>query len=242
MRAPLLRLLLLVALVAAAFAAIALTGPLDAARVRAWVGGDRAQAAVLFVLLSACLTVACFPGPLLAAAAGALFGVVEGTTLAITAATLGAVLAFTVSRVVAGDAVRRLGGDRLQRAMDWIAGHGFRSILYARIAPGVPYTAVNYAAGLTPVAAGPFALATLIGCAPRAFAYAALGGNITNLGNPEALAALAVLVAMALAGVAIPWLGRSYRSKVPRPDAAFLLGAVAVRRHVEDAAERDGHS
>ena len=71
----------------------------------------------------------------------------------------------------------------------------------ARIAPGVPYNLVNYAAGLSPVALRPFVAATAIGCAPRAFAYTALGGSIGNLGSPEALVAVGLLVAMSIAGL-----------------------------------------
>ena len=45
-----------------------------------------------------------------------------------------------------------------------------------------------------------FAAATAIGCAPRAFAYTALGGSLSNLGSPEAIAAFAVLIVMGIGG------------------------------------------
>jgi uncharacterized membrane protein YdjX (TVP38/TMEM64 family) len=54
-----------------------------------------------------------------------------------------------------------------------------------------------------------FAGATAIGCAPRAFAYAALGGSLDDLGSPEAIVALCVLVGMAVAGLVLAWLTRS---------------------------------
>jgi uncharacterized membrane protein YdjX (TVP38/TMEM64 family) len=75
--------------------------------------------------------------------------------------------------------------------------------LYARIVPGLPYSLVNYAAGLSPVTLRAFAAATALGCAPRAFAYTALGGSLDDLGSPEAIAAIVVLVVMALAGAVI---------------------------------------
>jgi len=81
------------------------------------------------------------------------------------------------------------------------SARGFFAVFYARLAPGIPYSLVNYAAGLSPVSLGAFALATAIGCAPRAFAYAALGGNLDNLGSPEVIAAIVVLVAMAIGGI-----------------------------------------
>ena len=73
-------------------------------------------------------------------------------------------------------------------------------MLYARLAPGLPYTLVNYAAGLTPVRVTAFVAATALGAAPRAFAYTALGGSFGNLGSPQAIVAVAVLVGMALVG------------------------------------------
>jgi uncharacterized membrane protein YdjX (TVP38/TMEM64 family) len=51
------------------------------------------------------------------------------------------------------------------------------------------------------VALPSFVAATALGCAPRAFAYTALGGSFGNLGRPEAIVALAVLVGMALVGL-----------------------------------------
>ena len=54
---------------------------------------------------------------------------------------------------------------------------------------------------MSPVALRTFAAATAIGCAPRAFAYTALGGSLDDLGSPEAIAAYVVLVVMAVGGL-----------------------------------------
>jgi len=48
-----------------------------------------------------------------------------------------------------------------------------------------------------------FVSATALGAAPRAFAYAALGGSLGDLSSPTAIAAVAVLVAMALGGAVL---------------------------------------
>jgi uncharacterized membrane protein YdjX (TVP38/TMEM64 family) len=76
-------------------------------------------------------------------------------------------------------------------------------VLYARVAPGVPYSLVNYAAGLTRIPLAIFAAATALGTAPRAFAYTALGGTIGNLRSPEAAIAVAVLVVMGTVGLVL---------------------------------------
>ena len=202
-RVAALRLVALGATLAACVAVLALSGSLSADRVRDWVDGYGAVAPVVFVLVSAALTVVLFPGPVLAAASGLLFGTALGTPVSIASATLGATLAFSLSRWWAHDAVVALAGPRLRALRTWVGRRGFLTVLYARIVPGVPYTLVNYAAGLTPIALRSFVAATAIGVAPRAFAYTALGGSLGNLRSPEAYIAVAVLVVMALAGLAL---------------------------------------
>jgi uncharacterized membrane protein YdjX (TVP38/TMEM64 family) len=204
------RLSLLAVLVGALFAAAALSGGLSAGRVRDWVDGAGALAPLLFIPLSAVLTVAFVPGPLLASAAGLLFGTALGTPCAIVAATLGACLAFGISRRFGADSVDELSGHRVTRLQDWIAARDFLAVLYARILPAMPYNLVNYAAGLTRVSLAAFAAATAIGCAPRAFAYVALGGSLDNLGSPAAIVAVAVLAAMAVVGMGFAL--RDYRA------------------------------
>lgn len=179
---------------------MATSGHLSAQRVRDWVDGYGVAGPLVFIAVSAALTPALFPGPLLAGASGLLFGTWLGTPISIVSATLGAVLAFSLSRWLAHDAVEELQGRRLATLRAWIGRRGFVAVLYARIVPGVPYSLVNYAAGLSPVALRAFAAATALGCAPRAFAYTALGGSIDDLGSPEAIAAFVVLVVMAVGG------------------------------------------
>jgi uncharacterized membrane protein YdjX (TVP38/TMEM64 family) len=199
---PRLRLLTLALLVGSAFAVVALSGSLSADGVRDRVDGLGAAGPLLFIPISAGLTVALFPGPLLAGASGLLFGTALGTPVSVASATLGATLAFGLSRWWAHDAVQELAGPRLSALRAWVGRRGFLSVLYARIAPGVPYSLVNYAAGLTPILLRSFVAATAIGVAPRAFAYTALGGSLGDLTSPEAIVAVVVLVLMALLGVA----------------------------------------
>lgn len=158
-------------------------------------------APLVFIAFSAALTVACVPGPLLAGAAGLLFGTALGTPTAIASATLGATTAALISRRFGASALDELSGRRVSALQDWIAARGFLAVLYARILPAVPYSLVNYAAGLTRVPLAIFAAATAVGCAPRAFAYVALGGSLDDLGSPEAIVAFAVLIGMALVGL-----------------------------------------
>ena len=59
----------------------------------------------------------------------------------------------------------------------------------------------NYAFGLTAVSVRAFAAATLLGTAPRALAYSALGGTLGNLSSPVSLAAVSGLAAFGALGL-----------------------------------------
>jgi uncharacterized membrane protein YdjX (TVP38/TMEM64 family) len=173
------------------------------ADVRDWVESVGPLAPLAFIAVSATLTVLMIPGPLLAGASGLLFGTALGFPVSLTSAVLGAVIAFTISRYLAGDAIERLAGPRITAAEELVSRRGFVSVLYARIVPGLPYTLVNYAAGLTRIPLLVFAAATALGAAPRAFAYTALGGSLGNLRSPEAAIAVTVLVAIGATGLAL---------------------------------------
>ena len=54
---------------------------------------------------------------------------------------------------------------------------------------------------------GTFVAATALGSAPRAFAYTALGGSLSDLTSPYAIVAGAVLVLMAVGGAGFAWRG-----------------------------------
>jgi uncharacterized membrane protein YdjX (TVP38/TMEM64 family) len=195
-----LRIVSLAGVLAGLLALFALSGSLSSGRVEDWFDGLGVAGPVIFVAASSLLTVAMFPGPLLAGAAGLLFGTALGTPVAIAGATLGAVLAFAVGRWWAHDAVEELARGRPAQLRAWIGARGFYAVLYARLAPGIPYNVVNYVAGVSPVRPAAFAAATLLGCAPRAFAYAALGGHLDDLGSPAVIVAGVVLVVMAVGG------------------------------------------
>jgi uncharacterized membrane protein YdjX (TVP38/TMEM64 family) len=209
---PRLRLALVAAGVLGAAVLVGLTVSRSPAQVRDLVESVGLAAPLVFIAISAPLSAAFFPGPLLAGASGLLFGTALGTPVTLIAATLGAMLAFTISRHGGREALDGLGGGRIEEWQRRIERRGFVAVLYARIAP-TPFTLVNYAAGLTRVRTRDFILATVIGVSPRAFAYTALGGHLSDLSSPEAIIAVAILVAMALAGAVVALRGR--RGAVP---------------------------
>ncbi len=130
-------------------------------------------AAVGFIVLYAGATVAWVPASLLTLAAGATFGLLRGTAYTLVGATLGATLAFLISRHVArGWVVSRIGRSVRFRAVDTaVASEGFKIVFLLRLSPAFPFSAMNYALGLTPVRLRDYVVASLLGMAPASFLY-----------------------------------------------------------------------
>jgi uncharacterized membrane protein YdjX (TVP38/TMEM64 family) len=196
-----LRLGVLAAIVLALFATATLSGSLPSAdEVRDW--GEELGWAGPFVFIPAAAWALCLfvPGPVLAGGAGLLFGTAAGTPIALTFIVLGAVMQMSISRYLAGDAAAHLLPERVKRFDRFIEERGFWAVFYMRLAPAIPYNLVNYGAGLTSLRVSAMAAGTAVGALPRTFAWVALGGSLDNLGSPEAKAAIALLVAMAVFG------------------------------------------
>jgi len=203
LRGPLGRVVLFAIALAALFVVVLVLVARSPQEIQDAADGAGAWAPLAFVALCAGLTVAFFPYPLVAAAGGVLFGTLEGTLLSIAGGTIGALLAFEIARHGASASLRALVGDRVRALMEAIERRGFVAVLYARILPGVPRDVANYAFGLTRVGIGAFALATVVGIAPRTFAYSALGGSLGNFDSTESIVAIATLVAIGVLGLAL---------------------------------------
>jgi uncharacterized membrane protein YdjX (TVP38/TMEM64 family) len=200
-RIALIRLGVLGALLAAvAVGALATGFRPSAGEIRDWGESLGPAGPILFVPLSTALGCLLMPGPILAGAAGLLFGTALGTPVALTAAVCTAVAEMLITRYVAGVRVGALLPERARRIDDFLDRRGFFAVLYVRLAPGIPYHLVNYGAGLTRLRVRAMALGTAVGALPRTFAYVALGGSLSDLGSPEAIAALVLLVVTAIAG------------------------------------------
>jgi uncharacterized membrane protein YdjX (TVP38/TMEM64 family) len=158
---------------------------------------------LLWTPITAVLNSVFVPGPVLAGAAGLLFGTALGTPLAIVAATATACFQMAIGRFVAGDDVRRHLPERVRRIDGFLERRGFWAVLYIRLAPAIPYTLLNYGAGLTKLRFRDMAGGTAIGGAPRTFAYVALGGSLGDLSSPEAIVAIALLVVIGLVGLVL---------------------------------------
>ncbi len=144
------------------------------AEARGWV--DRAGSAgpVLFVVLFLALNTVGVPLPVLGAAAGVAFGPYSGAATALVAMTLTACAQFLLARHVVGQRVRQRLADASVRVNRLLERRGVIAVAGARLLPG-PFSEFNMLAGLTSLQLRDFMIGTILGCLPKALAWAGIG-------------------------------------------------------------------
>ncbi|MFD6550023.1 TVP38/TMEM64 family protein [Streptomyces sp. NPDC058398] len=205
------RLSLLVVLLAAAASSVFLFDPqrLLADALPPQLGG--AAAAVAFAVAYGLCTLAFVPRPLLNLAAGAVFGSQLGLGTALVGTVLGAGAAFGLGRILGQDALRPLLRARWLKAADGqLSRHGFRSMMVARLFPGVPFWAANYCAAVSRMGWLPFLAATALGSIPNTAAYAVAGARASSPTSPAFLIAMALITVPALVGTVVAWRKRHH--------------------------------
>lgn len=141
------------------------------------------------------------PSAPIALVSGAVFGHAWGTLYVVLGAEIGALIAFAIARVLGHDLLRRLFGERV--ALGWLGSQNALTwmVFVSRLLPFVSFDLVSYGAGLTPLKAWRFALATLLGLIPASFLLAHFGGELAAADMGKAMAALllfGLLVALPL--------------------------------------------
>jgi len=194
------RLALLIVFVAVAATVGLLLAPTDLDAVRRWADGLGPAGAAVFVLGYAGLTLTPAPKNVLTVAAGLVWGFWPALGMVYVGALLGAAASFVIGRWLGREAVERLTGARIARLDAALAHRGFLAVLGARLVPVIPFTLINYGAGLTAVRPRAYAFGTALGIIPGCVAYVALGAFGLEFG-PAFWVALSALGVLALAGV-----------------------------------------
>jgi uncharacterized membrane protein YdjX (TVP38/TMEM64 family) len=140
---------------------------------------------------------------ILAGAGGLLFGTLVAWPLALAGVTLASLAQMAVARRLAKDHAGQLLPKRVRGLEEFLQRSGTVAVMESRIVPFLPYGVVNYAAGLTRLGYREMAVGTMIGAAPKVFAYVALGGSITNLHAVEVKVAVALLVILGIVGLVV---------------------------------------
>jgi uncharacterized membrane protein YdjX (TVP38/TMEM64 family) len=141
--------------------------------------------------------------PILAGAAGLLFGTLGGTPLALAGLTAASLTQMWLARRLAAGHHGNLLPQRTKGVEDFLTRNGALAVMQSRILPLLPYGMVNYSAGLTRLRYRDMALGTVVGAAPKVFAYTALGGSLGDLSSPEAIGAVSLIILLGLIGLIV---------------------------------------
>ncbi len=167
--------LALAVLLGGALAVVVLGGDLDA--VRGAVAASGAWGPVVYVALHVVVTLVPVPKNLLAGIAGVLFGLPAGIALSWVGAMLSAWVTFGLARHLGHATVEGITGPRVDRVRRLLREQGLLAVVIARLTPVVPFTVVNYGAGVSPVSRREYLLGTAVGVLPGTVAYVAVGAS-----------------------------------------------------------------
>lgn len=209
------RLALFAAVLLTLFYLVAIRRVIDIEAVRGTVAATGPLAPLLYIPAAAVLAAIFVPGPLLAAGSGLLFGPVLGTVVTLCSAATTAVIAAVIGRRAGRDSARALIGDQwADRIDEQIRRHGLWAVVGQRFVPGISDAMASYTFGAFGVPLWQMAVGALIGSAPRAFVYTALGASLSDLNSPLAYAAIAVWCLTAIIGAFAAHRGyRSWRAR-----------------------------
>ncbi|WP_082096268.1 TVP38/TMEM64 family protein [Demequina flava] len=155
---------------------VTLTVPLPSVdEVRAAAERSGAWAAIAFAVGYALVSLTPAPKNVVSIAAGAVWGLPIGFLIVYTGALGGALLSFVISRVLGRDIIEHFTGRRLAQVDHFLKDRGLLGVLGARLVPVVPFTVLNYGAGLTTVRLWNYVLGSMIGMIPGTAAYVAVG-------------------------------------------------------------------
>jgi uncharacterized membrane protein YdjX (TVP38/TMEM64 family) len=195
----------MLAILAAALVAVAVLAPHPAPQqIREWADSVGPMFPLLFFLVHALVTVAPFPRTVFTLSAGLLFGPILGITLAVAATTVSAVLALLLVRALDREQVAaRLTHPAVQAVDRRLARRGWLAVGSLRLIAPVPFSVINYCAGLSSVRMMPYLLATFVGIIPGTIGVVVLGDALTGRTNPGLLVLSGVCITIGVIGLVV---------------------------------------
>lgn len=176
-----------------------------------------AVTAIAFVAAWAVATPLGFPALPLMIAGGALFGTMFGTALSMIGTVLGAVGGYLGARVLAPPRLRRWLARHLPMEELASGDHALR-LVRMRLIPVLPFSAVNYAAGLAAVPTGTFIGTTLIGQLPSTLLYSYFADRLLEAATSggDVARSVALFSAVLLLITLLPWVAHRLRGRRPQ--------------------------
>jgi len=163
--------------------------------------GQSPWAPVLFVAAYVILALLMIPPIVLSIAGTLIWGWWLGGLWELVGASLGAILPYLLANSLGGDWIRAKIRNRYPEIEKTLERNGAFALLLVRIVPVIPYSVLNYLAGLMKIRPVTYVLATVIGMIPSVFIFTWFVDSIAHGVMTEGEATLRVFVACALIGV-----------------------------------------
>lgn len=198
--------LTLVAAIVVAFVVFKLHTKLD--DILDWINDNQVPGFFIFVCLYFLATVLFIPGLILSVGSGFVFGLPLGTLAVFIGATIGQTLAFLLGRYLFRDWISKKTQkfDKWQAVEGAVSDEGWKIVGLLRLAPLVPYNALNYALGLTSVKFWQYFFASAFGILPGTIMYVYFGSvakNIKEIAEGDAINKNVVIITGVVTGVVI---------------------------------------
>lgn len=181
-------------------------------RIGAWIEGSGVLMYLLAPLFMVVVAILPIPAEIPAMVNGMVFGAMIGTTITWFGAMVGASISFELSRRWGRPLGERFVKPHvLDRADDLALSAGWPGLLVVRLLPTVAFTAINWAAGFTPIRRSTFLWTTALGILPGAVVLTASGSGLATLYRRfPALAVILGLAALTVLALTI----NAYRSRL----------------------------
>ncbi|HEY5609992.1 MAG TPA: TVP38/TMEM64 family protein [Thermoanaerobaculia bacterium] len=177
----------------------------DPSAVAMWLKsvGDQWWAPLAFIALYSIFNVLLVPGTILSLTAGVVWGWLVGGLWVLAASTVGSAIPYFIARSGAPWVERRI-RKRAGKLYDQLQREGFTTLLLMRLIPIVPYTVLNYAAGLASISPRDYLLATFLGTMPAIFIFTYLADSIAaGIVSPRQAFFRILLAGLLLGGLAV---------------------------------------
>lgn len=205
--------LTLVAAIVVAFAGFRLHEKLE--DILEWFQDNKVPGFFIFAGLYVAATVLFIPGLILSVGAGFVFKIALGTLAVFVGATIGQTLAFLLSRYLLRDWIavkveQKAKSNPVFEKWEIVEGvveaEGWKIVGLLRLAPLVPYNALNYLLGMTSVKFWSYFIASALGILPGTLLYVYLGSladSISEIAKGDAVNPTVTIITAVVTGVVV---------------------------------------
>lgn len=171
-------------------------------------------APLLYILIYTLRPLILFPASILSLAGGLIFGAFTGTLLIVIGATLGAVLSFIVADKLGKNIAGKEKSGHGKKLQMQLEQNGLIYVLLVRLIPLFNFDMISYIAGVSKVKLKDFALGTLVGIIPGAFAYSFLGASFAEGDGTLIFVAVSLFIAISVIPLVL-WKRYQKNRKIP---------------------------